>query len=143
MGHMGTHAASVPLYPKLSYNPATDFVPIGMAAGTPIVILGKKDFPPKDLKEFAAYLKANSDKLNSAHAGVGSVSYSANELLNSQLGIKPVGVPFNGTGPAMSAPVRCAVSTICSADASSSLWSYALRRMRMRCLAISVSRGPR
>src|SRR5436189_692734 len=42
----------------------------------------------------------------------------------------------NGTGPAMSAPVRCAVSTICSADWSSSLWSYALSRMRMRCLAI-------
>lgn len=105
MGHMGTHAASVPLYPNLSYNPATDFVPIGMAAGTPIVILGKKDLPPKDLKELVAYIKANSEKLNAAHAGVGSVSYSANELFNSVLGVKPVGVPFNGTGPAMNALV--------------------------------------
>src|SRR5579859_1821969 len=42
----------------------------------------------------------------------------------------------SGTGPATSAPVRCAVSTICSADWSSNLWSYALSRMRMRCLAI-------
>src|SRR5918992_3079706 len=46
----------------------------------------------------------------------------------------------SGTGPATSAPVRCAVSTICSADWSSSLWSYALSRMRMRCLAITASR---
>lgn len=105
MGHMGTHAAAVPMYPNLSYNPSTDFLPVGLAAGTPIVILGKKDFPPKDLKEFVAYVKANSDKLNAAHAGVGSVSYSANELLNSVLGVKPVGVPFNGTGPAMNALV--------------------------------------
>src|SRR5918998_6178064 len=46
----------------------------------------------------------------------------------------------SGTGPATSAPVRCAVSTICSADWSSSLWSYALRRMRMRCLAMRLAR---
>ncbi len=52
MGHMGTHAASVALYPNLAYNPDADFEPIGMAAGTPILILAKKDFPPKDLKEF-------------------------------------------------------------------------------------------
>src|SRR6185295_11269044 len=57
MGHMGTHAASVALYPKLAYDPRTDFEPIGMAAGTPILILAKKDFPAKDLKEFAAYVK--------------------------------------------------------------------------------------
>src|SRR6188508_1086463 len=45
----------------------------------------------------------------------------------------------SGTGPATSAPVRCAVSTICSADWSSSLWSYALSRMRMRCLAMRLA----
>src|SRR6188472_1591001 len=45
----------------------------------------------------------------------------------------------SGTGPATSAPVRCAVSTICSADWSSSLWSYAFRRMRMRCLAMRLA----
>ena len=99
MGHMGTHAASVALYPKLAYDPRTDFEPIGMAAGTPILILARKDFPAKDLAEFAAYVKANTDKLNLAHAGVGSVSFTTCLLLNSILGVKPVSVPFNGTGP--------------------------------------------
>ncbi len=33
MGHMGTHAASVALYPNLAYKPDVDFAPIGMAAG--------------------------------------------------------------------------------------------------------------
>src|SRR3989475_3070417 len=55
MGHMGTHAAAVALYPNLAYKPDVDFVPIGMVAGTPVLVLGKKDLPPKDLKEFAAY----------------------------------------------------------------------------------------
>jgi len=113
MGHMGTHAASVPLYPKLAYHPEKDFEPIALIAGTPILILARKDFPPKDLKEFVAYVKANAGKLNPAHAGVGSVSHASCELLNSILDIRPVGVPFNGTGPAMNALVAGQVDYMC------------------------------
>ena len=112
-GHMGTHAASVPLYPNLAYHPERDFEPVAMLAGTPILILARKDFPPKDLKEFVAYAKANETKINAAHAGVGSVSYSSCQLLNSVLGIKPTGVPFNGTGPAMNALVGGQVDYMC------------------------------
>jgi tripartite-type tricarboxylate transporter receptor subunit TctC len=112
-GHMGTHAASVPLYPKLVYHPEKDFEPVALLAGTPILILAKKDFPAKDLKEFITYVKANTDKMNMAHAGVGSVSYSSCELLSSVLDIKPVGVPFNGTGPAMNALVGGQVDYMC------------------------------
>jgi tripartite-type tricarboxylate transporter receptor subunit TctC len=112
-GHMGTHAASVPLYPNLAYHPEKDFEPVAMLAGTPILILARKDFPPKDLKEFVAYVKANADKVNAAHAGVGSVSHVSCQLLNSLLDIKPVGVPFNGTGPAMNALVGGQVDYMC------------------------------
>src|ERR1700716_1939763 len=112
-GHMGTHAASVPLYPKLAYHPEKDFEPVALLAGTPILILARKDFPAKDLKEFITYVKANTDKMNMAHAGVGSVSYSSCELLSAVLDIKPVGVPFNGTGPAMNALVGGQVDYMC------------------------------
>ncbi|WP_424627597.1 tripartite tricarboxylate transporter substrate binding protein BugD [Bradyrhizobium sp. SYSU BS000235] len=112
-GHMGTHAASVPLYPNLAYHPDTSFEPVGLLAGTPILILARKDFPPKDLKEFVTYVKANTEKLNAAHAGVGSVSYSSCQLLNSVLKINPTGVPFNGTGPAMNALVAGQVDYMC------------------------------
>ncbi len=63
MGHMGTHAASVRAVsePRLSPGEAISSRS-GMSAGTPILILAKKDFPPKDLKEFVAYVKANSDQ---------------------------------------------------------------------------------
>ncbi|MFC0243557.1 tripartite tricarboxylate transporter substrate-binding protein [Rhodopseudomonas telluris] len=112
-GHMGTHAAAVPLYPKLAYDPRKDFAPVSLLAGTPILILARTDFPPKDLAEFIAYAKANGDKLNEAHAGVGSVSHVSCQLLNSVLGIKPTGVPFNGTGPAMNALVGKQVDFMC------------------------------
>ncbi len=112
-GHMGTHAASVPLYPNLAYHPERDFEPVGQLASTPVLILARKDFPPKDLKEFVAYVKANADKVNAAHAGIGSVSYSSCELLNTLLNVKPTGVPFNGTGPAMNALVGGQVDYMC------------------------------
>jgi tripartite-type tricarboxylate transporter receptor subunit TctC len=107
-GHMGTHAAAVPLYPSLAYHPEKDFEPVALLAGTPILIL-----PPKDFKEFVAYLKANTEKVNAAHAGVGSVSHVSCQLLNSILDIKPTGVPFNGTGPAMNALVGGQVDYMC------------------------------
>jgi len=112
-GHMGTHAASVPLYPKLAYHPEKDFEPVALLAGTPILILARKDFPPKDLKDFVTYVKANVEKVNAAHAGIGSVSHVSCQLLNSVLDIKPIGVPFNGTGPAMNALVGGQVDYMC------------------------------
>jgi tripartite-type tricarboxylate transporter receptor subunit TctC len=112
-GHMGTHAAAVPLYPNLAYHPEKDFEPVSLLAGTPILILARKDFPPKDLKEFIAYVKANTEKLNAAHAGIGSVSHVSCQLLNTVLEIKPTGVPFNGTGPAMNALVGGQVDYMC------------------------------
>jgi len=113
MGHMGTHAAAVALYANLAYKPDVDFEPVGLAAGTPILILAKKDFPAKTLKEFVDYVKANNTTLNMAHAGVGSVSHTTCLLLSSILQVKPVSVPFQGTGPAMNALVGGQVDYMC------------------------------
>jgi tripartite-type tricarboxylate transporter receptor subunit TctC len=112
-GHMGTHAASVALYPNLAYKPDVDFEPIAMLAGTPVMILAKKDFPAKDLKEFVAYVKANEAKMNMAHAGVGSVSFTSCLSLNDILKVKPTSVPYQGTGPAMNALVAGQVDYMC------------------------------
>jgi tripartite-type tricarboxylate transporter receptor subunit TctC len=113
MGHMGTHAAAPALYPNLQYDPVKDFEPIGLAAGTPVLILARKDFPPKDLKEFIAHVKANDSKMNMAHAGVGSVSFTTCLLLNHLLGVKPTSIPYQGTGPSMNALVAGQVDYMC------------------------------
>jgi tripartite-type tricarboxylate transporter receptor subunit TctC len=113
MGHMGTHAAAVALYPKLAYHPLKNFETVGLAAGTPVLIVAKKDFPAKDLTEFAAYVKANADKVNAAHAGVGSVSFTSCLLLNSVLNVKPTAIPFQGTGPALNALLGGQVDYMC------------------------------
>ena len=115
MGHMGTHAAAVAFYPNLAYKPDVDFAPIGLVIEQPLMIVAKKDFPPKDLKEFVDYVKANADKLNMAHAGVGSNTFNFCVMLNLLLGVKPTLVPFSGTGPATNALIGGQVDYMCNA----------------------------
>jgi tripartite-type tricarboxylate transporter receptor subunit TctC len=103
MGHMGTHAISVSLYPNLGYKPDVDFEPIGIVVYQPLLIAARKDFPAADIKEFIAYVKADSETLNLAHTGVGSMSFNYALLLNSTLGTRPTLVPFGSNAPAMTA----------------------------------------
>lgn len=114
MGQMGTHAASVALYPNLAYKPDVDFEPIGMVTAFPLLIAVRKDFPANDLKEFIAYLKANSSKLNQGHAGVGSIFFTTCLLFNSIVGANPTLVPFAGGAPAMNALVGGQVDYMCA-----------------------------
>jgi tripartite-type tricarboxylate transporter receptor subunit TctC len=103
MGHTGTHAFSTAFYPNLAYRPDVDFEPIGEVLEIPELIVARRDFPPKDLKEFIAYVRENAEKLNVAHAGVGSLLFTYALLLNSLLGVKPTMVPFTGAAPAANA----------------------------------------
>jgi tripartite-type tricarboxylate transporter receptor subunit TctC len=114
MGQMGTHAAAVALYPNLAYKPEVDFEPIGLVCSYASVIVARKDFPPKNLEEFVAFVKANADKLNMSHAGVGSTFFTTCLLLNSILGVKPALVPFNGGAPAMNALMGGQVDYMCA-----------------------------
>jgi tripartite-type tricarboxylate transporter receptor subunit TctC len=101
MGHMGTHGAAPALFKGLKYDPAKSFDPIGLAAGTPIVIVAKNNFDAPDLKTFLEVVKSGGAKINQAHAGVGSVSHSTGILFNSIVGAKPTLVVYRGTGPAL------------------------------------------
>src|SRR5262245_28243911 len=114
MGHIGTHAFSVSLYPNLAYKPDVDFEPIGLVIQQPNLIVARKDFPANDLKEFIGYAKANAEKLNVSHAGVGSITFTLALLFNSLLGIKPTMVPFYGAAPATNALVGGQVDYICT-----------------------------
>jgi putative tricarboxylic transport membrane protein len=101
MGHMGTHGAAPALYPNLKYDPTKDFSPVGMVAGTPIVIIAKKTFPAANLREFVEYVRKNQDKVNEAHAGVGSVSFTTCTMLQSLIGTKTARVAYRGTAPSL------------------------------------------
>lgn len=113
MGNLGTQAASVGLYPKLAYDPRTDFEPIMNSASTPMLVVAKKDLPVKDFKEFVAYLKANAPKMNYGTGGVGSTSHLTCLFLETLVGVKPQHVPYRGSGPALTALLGGQVDYVC------------------------------
>ncbi|MGA0596046.1 tripartite tricarboxylate transporter substrate-binding protein [Enterovirga sp. CN4-39] len=113
MGNLGTQAASVGLYPKLAYDPRTDFEPIMNAAATPMLVVAKKDLPVKDFREFVALLKAKGETLNYGTGGVGATSHLTCLFLDSLVGAKPQHVPFRGSGPALNALLAGQIDYVC------------------------------
>lgn len=101
LGTVGTHAQGQTLYKKPLYNALTDFTPVALLAEVPILLIVRKDLPPKDFKEFVAYAKANQSKMQFGSAGAGSATHLGCVLLNYVLGIDVTHVPYRGTGPAM------------------------------------------
>jgi tripartite-type tricarboxylate transporter receptor subunit TctC len=98
-----------------------DFAPIGLIHWAPVMMVARKDFPPESLKEFISYLKANAQKLNMAHAGVGSIGFSCGLLFNSIVGVKPTLVPFTGAAPALNALIGGQVDYMCDGGALNSV----------------------
>jgi tripartite-type tricarboxylate transporter receptor subunit TctC len=99
MGNIGTHAASVGLYPKLSYDPRTDFEPIMMVATTPMVLVTKKDLPVTTLSDVIALAKQR--KITQGNAGTGSASHLTTLLFVSLTHADLQLVPYRGLSQAM------------------------------------------
>jgi tripartite-type tricarboxylate transporter receptor subunit TctC len=112
-GSMGSHVAAPVLTPNIKYDSTRDFEPVGFTAHAPAVIVARKDFPAKDLREFVDYLKTHGDGVKQAHGGVGASSHMACLLFNSAAGVKPTSVAYRGTGPAMNDLVGGHVDFLC------------------------------
>jgi putative tricarboxylic transport membrane protein len=112
-GSMGSHVSAPVLTPNIKYDSERDFIPIGFTAHAPAVIVARKDFPAKDLREFVAYLKKEGANVKQAHGGIGASSHMACVLFNEAAGVKPTSVAYRGTGPAMNDLVGGHVDTFC------------------------------
>jgi tripartite-type tricarboxylate transporter receptor subunit TctC len=108
-----SHATNMAMFKTLPYDPVADFEPIGQATNGPMVIVARTGFPPKDLPEFIAYLKANQGKVSLAHAGVGSASHLCGLTLEEALGVKLNEIPYKGTGPALNDVMAGQVDVLC------------------------------
>jgi tripartite-type tricarboxylate transporter receptor subunit TctC len=102
IGQWGTNVANGAIY-KLNYDLMKDFEPIGLIATQPFFVAARKDMPATNLKELVAWLKANGDKTNEGHSGVGSPSHVAGLLLQQAIGAKWTMVPYRGAGDASAA----------------------------------------
>jgi tripartite-type tricarboxylate transporter receptor subunit TctC len=110
--HIGI-STSPTLYRNLRYDPQKELEPIGLITDVPMTIVARKDFPPKDMKELIAYVKANKDKVTYANAGVGAASHLCGMLLMTAIQTDVTTVPYKGTGPAMTDLIGGQVDFMC------------------------------
>ncbi len=134
VGQMGTHAASVGLYPKLAYDPVKDFEHISQLSDTPIAILVRKDFPAKTLGELISMMKADPQKYNNGHGGVGSTSHVSCMFFTSLIGARAPMIAYQGSGPALNDIVSGQYDFLC--DQIPHL-SQQVRAGNIRALAIA------
>lgn len=111
--HHNGMATATALYRKLPYNPMTDFEYVGQVADVPMTLLARKDMAADNLRELVAYVRANKDKINLANAGLGAVSHLCGMLFQQAVGVELTTVPFQGTGPAMTALLGGQVDMLC------------------------------
>jgi tripartite-type tricarboxylate transporter receptor subunit TctC len=112
-GSMGSHVAAPVLMPNAKYDSQRDFETIGPTANAPAVIVARKDFPARDLKEFVATLKQQGESVKQAHGGIGSSSHMACLLFAAETGVTPNLVAYRGTGPAMNDLIGGHVDFLC------------------------------
>jgi tripartite-type tricarboxylate transporter receptor subunit TctC len=101
IGHVGTHAINVSLYPKLAFDPIRDFTPISLIATATLALFVHPSVPAKDVRELITLAKAKPGQLNFASAGNGGPTHLTGELLKSMAGISIVHVPYKGNAAAL------------------------------------------
>jgi len=100
IGQWSTHVVNPVTY-SLQYNVQTDFEPIALLTITPQLIIARKDFPAKDVKDLIAWLKANPDKATAATVGAAGGAQVSAIYFQKETGTSFRFVPYRGGGPAM------------------------------------------
>ena len=101
IGHIGTLAVNPTLYPKLGYNPLTDFQPISMIAKVPNIMVVHPSVPARNVKELIALARSKPRALVYGSGGNGGAGHLATEYFKLLAKVDIVHVPYKGTGPAI------------------------------------------
>ena len=95
------HATNPFLYPKIPYDTFKDFTPISLLGSSPNILLVRADSPFKTLADLIAQARAKPGSLSFAHAGTGTSTHLAGELLKNLARIDINAIPYKGGAPAI------------------------------------------
>ncbi len=85
-----------PTLKELKHDPRTDLAPIILVADVPNVLVVHPSRNLKNFKDFQAWAKANSGKLNYASTGTGTSAHLSSHVLADLMGIDATHVPYKG-----------------------------------------------
>ncbi len=93
--------AAPSLFTNLRYDTRTAFEPVGLVNNAPMVLIGRKSIPGASAKEQVSWIKAQGEKANFAHGGIGTNSHLCAVMMGNALGFKPTFVAYRGSAPAI------------------------------------------
>jgi tripartite-type tricarboxylate transporter receptor subunit TctC len=99
IGQWSTHVVNPVTY-SLPYD-VREMAPVALLTITPQLIIARKDFPAKDVKELVAWLKANPDKATAATVGAAGGAQVSAVYFQKETGTAFRFVPYRGGGPAV------------------------------------------
>lgn len=88
---------------KLPYRAQDDFVPIALAAKSPMVLVVNAASDIQSVEQLIDEAKKHPGRINYASGGNGTGAHLAMELFKTRAGIDMVHVPYKGNGPATTA----------------------------------------
>jgi tripartite-type tricarboxylate transporter receptor subunit TctC len=103
IGAMGPLTVNPSLFPKMTFDPAKDLVPVVLIEKAPLVLVTRVEKPFKSLKDVIAAAKAQPGALTIGNAGNGGAHHLSGELFQDAAGIDMLSVPYKGGGPAATA----------------------------------------
>jgi tripartite-type tricarboxylate transporter receptor subunit TctC len=95
------HATNPFLYSKIPYDTFKDFTPISLLASSPNILLVRADSSFKTLGDMIAAAREKPGSLSFAHAGNGTSTHLAGELLKDLAKIDLNAIPYKGGAPAI------------------------------------------
>jgi tripartite-type tricarboxylate transporter receptor subunit TctC len=93
--------AAPSLFTNLRYDTNSAFEPVGLVNNAPMVLIGRKSIPGHEPKDYVAWIKAQGDRANFAHGGIGTNSHLCAVMMGNVLGFKPTIVAYRGSAPAI------------------------------------------
>jgi tripartite-type tricarboxylate transporter receptor subunit TctC len=95
------HALNPHLYAKLPYDSFNDFTPLSLIGTSPNMLLVRADSPIRTLADLIAAARERPSQISFGHAGNGTSSHLAGELLKYMAKIDITSVPYKGGAPAL------------------------------------------
>lgn len=86
---------------KPAFDPFADFAPVAHAGHAAQALAVAASVPAKDLREFAAWIKANPGSAAFSSPGAGGSTHFFGLMIAQELGIQLRVIPYKGSGPAV------------------------------------------
>jgi tripartite-type tricarboxylate transporter receptor subunit TctC len=87
------------LYSRLPYDPVRDLAPVVNVTAGPFVLMANPAFPPNNVKELIALVRAQPGRISYASSGAGGQQHLAMESIRSMAGnMDMIHVPYKGFG---------------------------------------------